>query len=330
MLKYKALVLDPPISVNDYPRAIWIPEYHRKPYLRSLTNMQLQARVEHIASNCFVLGDDGKYRLRFIVKDGFYRPVRNLDFTRMMVHSWEELRMRGNPPFDPFLRDKNLQLAKRLTDESWCSRNDWIRNSRLSQTQYEIPRMLFKFSQTKFNRQLFESGQLFLRPASAYNDASLNNALLDDELVRTWYSESGVLRKFSVSDYHCACFSGTFDLRLFRDFRENEFSCVAIRDVAEFIRRIEISIEKHNTRNPKNKISMMQPSTVLYYDPFWLEDMTIPFEGYFSKHFRFAYQEEFRLIAIPAHSDPLQSFVLNVGSLRDISEFIFDPTSREL
>jgi hypothetical protein len=121
------------------------------------------------------LGDDGKYRPRFRVrKDHGYRiyaPIRNLDFLRMATDAWEEMRLRGLNTRVP-LKLKLVQMAKRLPDESWCQRPDWISASRLSLDKYEQPRMLFKFSKAEWNKELIQAGRVHISPASHYNDSA--------------------------------------------------------------------------------------------------------------------------------------------------------------
>jgi hypothetical protein len=319
--------LNRPISVNELPK-FWIPEYRANRYLKPLTDSQLQTRIEDILSNLMALGDDGKYRPRYLIGENrLYRPIRNLDFLRMLVDIDEECRLRGNPSLLADLPSVNLQLAQRLADETWCRRPDWVEKSRLSQEVYQHPRMLFRFSERKHNRSFFEAGEMHLQPASAYDDPSLNNALADDECVKKWYGEHGIIKTFSVPDYYCICFAATYDVRLFRDFRKSDFSCVAIGDVLEFTERLRRAIKKHNGLHAETRIQALITSPVIYYDPFSLVDMSTPSEVYFSKHFRFAYQEEFRLVVIPAHSRKLQPFSLNIGAITDIAEFMFDPLS---
>jgi hypothetical protein len=232
------------IPINELPK-VWLPIYHANGYLKVSSDVQLQGRIEDILSNATTLHDDRKYRPRFLIRDdGLYRPIRNLDFPRMLVEAGEEYRLRGSPPFQPAQRAKNLQMARRLANETWCTRTGWIEGSRLSQEEYQRPRMLFKFSETRYNRRLL-AGEIYLRPASCYSEASLNNALADDELAKKWYLKHGIINAFAVADYYCLCMSATYDLRLFRDFREGDFSCVAIKNVPEFIRRLWDAVKSH-------------------------------------------------------------------------------------
>ena len=313
--------LDHSISMNELPR-FWIPDYRRTRYLSVLTDAQLQARSEDILSNLLVLEDDRVYRPQFHVRnDGVYSPIRNLDFLRMLVETWDELRLRGNPAFQPDQRERNLQVAARLANETWCTRPDWVEGSRLSQEEYQRPRMLFKFNETKYNRD-FLAGDVFVSPASMYHDASLANALADDELVKKWYRD-GVVKSYSAPDYYCMCFVSTYDLRLYRDFRSSDFSCVAIKDVPEFINRLVKALGRYSRTQADNEIEQpILACPVIYYDPFSLNDMTIAAEVYYCKHFRFAYQGEFRIVARPARATVLRPFHLDIGPLSDIAELI--------
>jgi hypothetical protein len=310
------------MSMNELPR-FWIPDYRKNRYLNALTDAQLQARSEDIVSNLMVLDDDRMYRPQFHVRDdGLYSPIRNLDFLRMTVEVWDELRLRGNPAFQPDQRAPNLQVAERLANETWCTRPDWVEASRLSQEEYQQPRMLFKFNETKYNRD-FLAGDVYVSPSSRYQDASLANALADDELVRNWYRD-GTVKSYSVPDYFCMCFAATYDLRLYRDFRSSDFSCVAIKDVPELINRIVKALGSYSRTQADKQIQVFA-CPVIYYDPFFLTDMAIASEVYFCKHFRFAYQKEFRIVARPARATLLRPFHLNIGSLSDIAELIFEP-----
>src|SRR5205823_1620279 len=133
------------------------------------TRAELDERLADIASNLFVLGDDGKYRPQFHVRaDRIYAPILGLDFLRMATDAWDEARIRGYPPGRGKLDPAFLQIAKRLADESWCRRPDWIAGSRLSPEAYERPRMLFRYSKSKRNSEFIHDGRIRLSPASLY------------------------------------------------------------------------------------------------------------------------------------------------------------------
>jgi hypothetical protein len=114
-----------------------------------------------------------------------------------------------------------------------------------------------------------------------------------------------------------------FDFRYFFDFAGEEGvadSCVLIHNQDEFIRRLIRSVRR------------ALPDWVLrfdglrYIDPYFMIDR-LAHAGpdiYLFKEFRFMYQYEYRLIAIPppGAEGKLDHLYLNLGSLRDMAEFI--------
>ena len=99
--------------------------------------MELDDRMADIASNLFNLDDDEKYRTQFHIRpDDIYGPVRNLDFPRMATEVWAEERIRGYACVRAPLAPARQQVAKRLADELWCARPDWIAASRVLSEKY--------------------------------------------------------------------------------------------------------------------------------------------------------------------------------------------------
>jgi hypothetical protein len=270
-----------------------------------------------------VLGDDGKYRPRFRVReDHIYVAIRNLDYLRMETDAWEEMRLRGYMPL-PALDTKRLQIAKRLSDDVWCQRPDWIANSRLSLDKYEQPRMLFRFSETRWNKEFIELGRVRVSPASKYNDTAAINAVKDDELRLEWYDGRLTQQVLEVNDYFCLCLSSEYDYRLFSDFHSD--SCVAIKDPAAFSERLQAAILQHNKEYPGSRIAQLIQSPIVYVDPFILVPPEEAVEVQFCKHFRFAYQTEFRFVLIPADGRQLKPVFLNLGPIADIAEIVMAP-----
>jgi hypothetical protein len=321
-------------SVRLLPRAVqinslaefWIRDYRANRYLQHLSKTDLDERIADIASNMMALGDDGKYRPRFRVRKDhtykIYAPIRNLDFLRLATDAWEEMRLRGlNTRLS--LEARLVQLAKRLPDESWCKRADWISKSRLSLDKYERPRMLFKFSRIQWNEEFIHTGQIHISPASHYNDTAAINAIRDDELRFEWYDEYLARRVLEVQDYFCLCLSSEYDYRLFVDFRYD--SCVAIQNPSEFSRRLRQAIFKHNEEHPDYGISRLIECPIIYVDPFAVVSPQDGMEVHFCKHFRFSYQTEFRFVLMPAVHRKLQPFFLSLGGITDIAEMVQAP-----
>ena len=323
-------LLPRPVQINSLAEH-WIREYRANRYLQRLSKNHLDARIADIVSNMMALGDDGKYRPRFRVrKDQMYKiyaPIRNFDFLRMATDAWEEMRLRGLNtlvPLDPRLP----QLAKRLPDESWCQRPDWIAKSRLSLDKYEHPRMFFRFSKMQWNNDFIHAGRVRISPASHYNDATAINALRDNELRLEWYDKQLARRALEVKDYFCLCLSSEYDYRLFVDFQSD--SCVAINDPAEFSKRLRHAIFKHNKAYPEYSIVQLTECPIIYVDPFALVPPENANEVHFCKHFRFAYQTEFRFVLTPAVDRQLQPFFLNLGTIADIAEMVMAPEGAEV
>lgn len=308
---------------------LWRQAYRANRYLVKLSDDQLNERTADILSNLMVLGDDGIYRPRRRVReDGIYTPIRGLDFLRIATDAWEEYHLRGPAVANSRLDDSRLQLAKRLSDESWCRRPEWITRSRLSLDKYEQPRMLFRFSKSEWNRDFLEKGRLRLSPASGYDEYRQPNAVRDDELRFTSYDASLTPHVLTVPDYFCVSMSSEYDYRLFNDFRRDwPASCVAIRDPAAFSVRLRQSVIRHNKLHPPRAIACLTHCPIIYYDPFLIAPAETSSEVQFCKHFRFAYQTEFRHVLIPAFEGPLEPFFVDVGSITDIAEMVTPPVA---
>lgn len=316
-----------PIPINSLPEH-WIREYRVNRYLKQLSTVELYERTADIVSNMLFLADDGKYRPRFRVRaDRIYAPIRNLDFLRMATDVWEEARLRGTADVDTLLDPTRLQIAKRLTDESWCRRPNWVTASRLSLERYKRPRMLFRFSKAQWNLDFISCGRTHVSPASRYKDAE-SNAVKDDELRLHWYDKNLSLQVAEVQDYYSLCLSSEYDYRLFFDFQSD--SCVAIKDPAAFSIRLQNAIARHNDKNPNSRIRVLYECPVIYVDPFSLAPPETVAEVHFCKHFRFAYQTEFRYVLRAVDERQLQPFFLELGSLEDIAEIVVIPEGSTL
>lgn len=317
-----------PMPINSLAEH-WIRDYRANRYLKDLSAQELQERTADIVSNMLSLGDDGKYRPRFRIRpDRIYAPIRNLDFLRMATETWEEERLRGYPDVRSPLDPAQLQIAKRLADESWCRRSHWVTASRLSVETYERPRMLFRFSKAAWNIEFISHGRTRLSPASLYNDAGASNAVRDDELRLHWYDKNLILQTVEVDDYYALCLSSEYDYRLFLDFQAD--SCVAIKDPEQFSIRLRNAIARHNNEHPACRISRLYECPVIYADPFSLDPPETVAEVHFCKHFRFAYQTEFRYVLTAADKHSLQPFFLDLGSLEDIAEIVAAPEGTTL
>jgi hypothetical protein len=183
--------------------------------------------------------------------------------------------------------------------------------------------MLFRYSKSIWNSEFIHDGRIRLSPASMYKDAAAINALRDDELTLRWVDKSLSEQIAEVADYYVLCMASQYDYRLFADFQTD--SCVAISDPTEFSARLRAAIANHNARNPASRIRALYDSPIIYFDPFALTPPETAGEVHFCKHFRFAYQTEFRFVLTPAKRDDLQPSFVELGSLDDIAEIVKAP-----
>jgi len=303
--------------------------YRANRYLKDISRPELEQRFADIWQNAITLRDDGKYTVLLPRLNGMRAPTRNIDFIRLLTEVGEEISMRG------LLGSGQLthvpRRIKRLADETWCRRPDWIIASQFSRESYlNQPKMLFKFGEAQFVRNLYERGEAFIRPASSFNKFEGDVARQDDELAVHWYS-AGERIQFHTADYYCWCCGSVYDYRLFWDFASTDEpprpadACLAIHDPDELVQRFAKAL-----RGIPN-IVQARMTPVLYYDPYGIADDTAAFESYkdeaiqCSKHFRFAYQWEFRLVIVPVERSNLKPFTLQLGSLKDIADIIVSP-----
>jgi hypothetical protein len=292
--------------------------YKANRYMQALNKDEFNQRFNDVWINSFTLRDDGKYEMIQATRNGMLAPTsRNIDFSRLLVEVGEELVLRG------LLNERSdVPPAKirRLADESWCRRPDWMSVSQPSRESYSnVPKMLFKFGKAKHMRDMYERGEVFVKPASDFALAE-GAARQDDELTVSWHRE-GKKVEFKTSDYYCWCCASVYDYRLFMDFESD--ACLAIRDIDTFMERFAHAVAAQ-VSGAKN----VHLIPAYYYDPLSVSDDPTEFATgqdeaiQCAKHFRFAYQWEFRVVITRSAPPPLQPFKIEMGSLRDIAELI--------
>jgi len=199
---------------------------------------------------------------------------------------------------------------------------------------------LVRYSKRQYLEELVSRGHLEIRPASSYNDPSLNPGARDDELrlaIRPNPSEikmevidhrtgqvkgllepiGSLLTTVAPTDYYVYCMSGLLSPDLFHDFDAD--ACVLIRDRNIFQERL---FEGLNSRLPYPTWGG-RIERVRYVDP--LNTAFRQFHVYYSKHFRYAYQQEYRVVWCPAATTAvttLEIIRLELGDMRDCCELL--------
>jgi len=188
---------------------------------------------------------------------------------------------------------------------------------------------LVRYGRANHILEAYEEGRIRLGPASSYIDSSLNLARQDDELSLDIDIDPTVvpvmgpgakhvggriqLKGNIETNFYVHCLSTCLRPRLFLDFDAD--ACLIIRKPQEFKARLLEAIHR--------ALPGFQTDSgrVEYYDPLCVSPAElIPI---FWKHFRYAYQEEVRFIAVPREPiTELKPVFITLGSLKDVADVL--------
>lgn len=300
----------------------WRHNYRQRRYLEHASAEDLKQRAQDLLENACDFTAEGKLGLKHTLEE--------IVWMELFTHLLEELGLRGEPiPPDmvrqgQFTRHK-LHVSKRAA-EIW-NRKD-----------LPLGTYLLKFGKLKYLRPLFNVGNMRIAPASFYRDPSLNFSVRDSELeftqelygAKVHYPPNGdyniprdqwiempvignvksTLR--AHSDYYIACFSGSYEYRLFDDFEAD--ACLVIKDIMRFVN--SVGYRMHELL-PGWEFML---GDVDYRDPYHpKQDINI----FFCKHFRHAYQKEFRFVwKPPTTHESLKPVHLELGPLKEYCELL--------
>lgn len=305
---------------------LWRRQYHSRRYMEFLSESELKQRIKDIFTNMLVLTEDGKIGL---VPPGTLGHYLMESFT----HAIEELAIRhGSFPggfADGFIKGAQIPnphkpIAKKAAELA--------KQKRLQPGKY-----FAKYGKLVFLRPAFEDGIIRICPATAYDDPSLNPAIRDNELeitiealptetkltvVKSRNVAEGVpihatsnikITQKSATNYYVYCLSANLAPRLFLDFEAD--ACLLITNPDRFFEMILGAFEK---AMPTWAGAVLQVS---YVDP--LRTKTTEHDVFASKHFRYLYQDEVRIIWLPQGAmNELHPVHLELGSLSSCCELI--------
>lgn len=292
-------------------------QYHDKPYMRHLTNEEMAERFNDVISIPMTLTSDGKVG---IVSPESSGPEIFAPEVEKITDVFEECRYRYggdyHPPEDQIRRPGQVPIPSNISESASSSMQELDRILQTSPTKA----VLAKFGDSRYMRPMYESGKLRMTPASFY-DAEQNAARQDDERrieLNIYQGDRKVLRHW---DYWTFCMSRcTQDpkilFRLFQDFDAD--SCVLIRDEAWFFHHLHQLCRlliPHTTTS-------LRP--VQYIDPLLdnIDSTQIPT----SKHLRFMYQHEVRMVAVPKRNrmrtEKLRPVDLCLGPMHEHATYI--------
>lgn len=294
---------------------VWREHYRLDRYMNHLDQAGLDQRMKHVFANLSVLTQEGRIGLA---------PISD-ESERWMIlwtHLLEEYGLRSvSIPSD-------LTSMKEIPDPDLPRTQSAARTVRgrgLQPGSY-----LFKFGKAEHLTPLLERGEILVRQASYYNDPALNHAIHDDELLivlqpnpahtrftvfdRVTGEKKGELRpsdnkikKKLETDYYVYCLSQSFEPRLFLDFDAD--ACLIIHKPEAFIECLALAMENALPGWTAAGVG------VNYIDP--LRTLLRDVDLFRAKHFKFAYQKEFRVVCLPPAQltglGPIKLTVPNLG-----------------
>lgn len=294
----------------------WRKEYRSRPYLEHASNAELNRRHEDIAANHVGLTADGRIGVLPPEEGGAY-------WGRLYTHVLEEM------------RDRRMRPDHRRVENSHLPEGaDRVAAAALREVEVPDTPYLVKYGHVRHLQPLLDNGEVRVAPATCFADSGLNPAKHDEELR---VSTVALPDEFEISlpdgsmldpvgnvditwsastNYYVWCLSSVLDPRLFRQFGYD--ASLLIPDPRVFLERV---LEGLSRELPDYTVLV---APVTYVDP-----MNPP-EGepnvYVSKPFRYAYQKEVRVIAVPPEDrEHLNPVHLELGPLQEGAELIEVP-----
>ncbi len=176
-----------PVFRAEFPESdAWASEYEENRYLRFETRAALNQRYQDLITNITVLTYTGQVAL-----------TDEKLWHRLFKHVVIEMFLRAEPPV-PHNFDPSVAPAILFPDKELCTRAAAVVASVPKREPY-----LVKYGKADHMRRLYEHGELYLAPASAFGDPDHNQAIGDHELSLPLYgviaNDSGVLK---ASDFY--------------------------------------------------------------------------------------------------------------------------------
>ena len=327
-----------------HPRFVrWEKEYREHPYLRALPMKGLNQRFHDLVPNMLNISEGGKI--------GVDIATSGIEWGRYFQHVLTEAADR-ELPYPLFLdrryapdEDKDgfsLSVKSGHSSGAFDTVKAWAKNG--GDGRFTV----VKYGERKFMERFLAHGEMLVRPSAAFDHEAFNRAQRDDENsvgvfgvctsdgwamtaseLPAWWGDRYSMRDFFSSmdrDYMLYCMARTLSPALFSQFGNDYDACVLVHDMDEFAKRVD-----EGTRScfPPGKFVYAHCWTT-YIDPLGAirptpeppkgsDRMPIPF----LKHFRHAYQAEYRFIWLP--TEPHHGFTntcVSIGPIEDIAEII--------
>jgi hypothetical protein len=312
-----------PVGTKMKRHQAWRTAYRLERYLDYMNEDDLCERYWDIQNNLLTLTADRKI--------GVIPPDQVMDYWgAVQAHVLEECVLQQFPYPHPLDRCADKQ---QLPDYDWPG----IEQAAAYKRTFVPGEFLIKYGKYKYLGAAYEKGEIRISPASAYSDSSLNRAIRDEELEMSIYYHPSRIKNKGLTEnpddldppvkpsgnvvhtlkaptnYYVYCLAAEYSYRLFPDFEAD--CCLIVNKPKVFIERLV------NAMLAKLPDWRAFGTGVRYIDP--LNTTEEDLEVFFCKHFKFAYQKEYRVIWIPpAPQMALPSVDLKLGSLKDCCELV--------
>lgn len=289
-----------------------------------MEDFALKARLDDVIGNSCIVTDDLKLGL---LSSGVKVPEATDFWGIAFTHLLEEFGARG----------KGLPVP----DRRWYACLDWpnlqsaVAPFRLSKQTHS--QVLVKYGKAIHLRDALNAGKVLINPASAYDDASLNTAMRDDELELVVYRRSklytllvdrygialrppgpvhGIKQEVlrAPTNYYVYCMSMLRSFRMFGDFEYD--AALIIHDIRTFVRRLG-----ERVRAQLGPGWSWSARPIRYIDPLRTQPDSLNVVE--CKHFSYAYQHEYRLVWLPDEPvSTLKPFFVEIEPSGDCSHLV--------
>ncbi|WP_144011896.1 hypothetical protein [Geobacter sulfurreducens] len=296
---------------------IWRQQYRAHRYMEYLSDSEVKLRGHDIFVNFITINMEGLISPLALDSGGQYWII-------LWTHILEEYQLRGLP-YDDF--KKEFSTGLKIPDPTSPKVPKAIQA--IQGKSIELGSFLFKFGEETHLKDILKYGRIRIAPASFYKDPSLNSAIQDNELEFTAHvhpskvdfkvidqstgkpidniTPSGNIsfKTVSTTDFYVFCAAASYGPRLYLDF--NADCCLVIKEPNKFADKV---VSQLKLKHPDWKGAFSQ---VYYLDPlnYGPKDVNM----FLSKHFRYAYQNEWRIIWHPRASvSKLEPIFIEVGN----------------
>ena len=294
--------------------------YGKRRYLEKAAPELLDIREKDLSANTWTTNSDGSVR-------AILEPARRQFFFTKLIELQAERQLRAGVGDIQFDETAITRLASR----------DYTPSRLRTPPSLPASPFLVRYSNERYIKDALNKGVIKINPATTYADPSLNSAQYDEELRHFSvtpheripfklfgtdtsggaerelpYQPLELFRYMEVPNFYVLCCAASFDCRMFNDFTAD--TALIIHGKEEFIRRVGDAVSKHVPRT-------FSHGKVRYYDPY-ITARASELIPAFSKHFRYAYQDEYRLVWKPSSGMRLDPFFINIGPVSDIAAIV--------